>query len=101
MATKQKTVSGGSSTTHGKPVKLDYRQMLVDITKEQQPPEEWGDVMTIIEITEITGYSRPQVSKIMDDGLRVGKIRGMKTIIGGHKKRVFPAKDVYEYLKGR
>lgn len=58
------------------------------------PPAEWGQVVTMDEVSVAIGRSRPLVNNVLIRMVREGKVRSMVATDGGRRRRFFAAVDV-------
>jgi len=99
MATRKKTVLGGSGSSNGEPVAIDYREMLRALAPATSGAA--GEYATAEEIAELVGLSRVWISQQMlkaRRARRVGFCR-VRSAGGGPPSFAYRLKDVLEELK--
>ena len=101
MEQGQNIIPSGSSSSHGEPLEVDYRELMKTMKADQEKEvEDFGGLVSSPEVADLTGLSRSHARHELCKLRQAGKVRGTQKTIDGAKGWWYSAKDVYEIFKG-
>ena len=100
MEQKEKIVSGGSGSSTGGPIEIDYKKLIEEVRLDRAKQiEGLGGVLTAAEIIELTGMSSTHVRDKLSKLRKQGHIRAISSLVNGARGWLYSAKDIYELYK--